>query len=156
MINTKKFLTLRSLGKPIETAYQLSTVKHLPQETQVSLEKCQFPELNRVIENSKKTINRYSYVQKAAYGCHRLLDRYNFEQNDATLRQWAKTAVSSFLHEFHEFKEFIVICDETNNPPSVVDRDMFRVDVQVTFDEWSQIGKWRNEIYNSVAFVALN
>jgi len=51
-----------------------------------------------------------------------------FEQNDATTRSSFLTAATSYLAEVQARRgvtDFLVVCDESNNTPDVVDRNEF-------------------------------
>ena len=51
-----------------------------------------------------------------------------FEQNDVTTRSAFNTAISSYLGEVQARRgltDFLVVCDESNNTPEVIDRNEF-------------------------------
>ena len=51
-----------------------------------------------------------------------------FEQNDVTTRSAFNTAISSYLGEVQARRgltDFLVVCDDTNNTPEVIDRNEF-------------------------------
>ena len=55
-----------------------------------------------------------------------------FEQNDAITRNGFASAVSSYLSEVRADRgltDFLVVCDESNNTPSVIDRNEFVADI---------------------------
>ena len=55
-----------------------------------------------------------------------------FEQNDAISRSGFASAVSSYLAEIRADRgvtDFLVVCDESNNTPSVIDRNEFVADI---------------------------
>jgi hypothetical protein len=57
-----------------------------------------------------------------------------FEQNDATTRAGFSTALNSYLSEVQARRgvtDFLVICDESNNTPDVIDRNEFVAEVYV-------------------------
>ena len=57
-----------------------------------------------------------------------------FEQNDATTRSGFATALNSYLSEVQARRgvtDFLVICDESNNTPDVIDRNEFVAEVYV-------------------------
>lgn len=64
-------------------------------------------------------------VEKRAKG---LAEGVLFEQNDSTTRSNFTAAISSYLSEIQARRgvtDFLVVCDETNNTPEVVDRNEF-------------------------------
>jgi len=57
-----------------------------------------------------------------------------FEQNDATTRIGFASALNSYLAEVQARRgvtDFLVVCDETNNTPSVVDRNEFVAEIYI-------------------------
>lgn len=55
-----------------------------------------------------------------------------FEQNDTTTRAGFSSAVTSYLAEIKADRglaDFLVVCDESNNTPSVIDRNEFVADI---------------------------
>lgn len=55
-----------------------------------------------------------------------------FEQNDTITRSGFSSAVNSYLSEIRADRgltDFIVVCDESNNTPSVIDRNEFVADI---------------------------
>ena len=57
-----------------------------------------------------------------------------FEQNDETTRSGFNNALSSYLSEVQARRgitDFLVVCDESNNTPSVIDRNEFVAEVYV-------------------------
>jgi len=55
-----------------------------------------------------------------------------FEQNDAITRNGFASAVNSYLSEIRADRgltDFLVVCDESNNTPSVIDRNEFVADI---------------------------
>jgi len=55
-----------------------------------------------------------------------------FEQNDAITRSGFASAVNSYLSEIQADRgvtDFLVVCDESNNTPSVIDRNEFVADI---------------------------
>jgi hypothetical protein len=51
-----------------------------------------------------------------------------FEQNDVSTRSSFSSAVNSYLNEVQSRRgitDFLVVCDETNNTPDVIDRNEF-------------------------------
>ena len=64
-------------------------------------------------------------VEKRARG---LAEGVLFEQNDATTRTGFNAAISSYLDEVQAGRgltDYLVVCDETNNTPEVIDRNEF-------------------------------
>ncbi|AMO43135.1 tail sheath monomer [Cyanophage S-RIM32] len=64
----------------------------------------------------------------------RLAEGVLFEQNDATTRAGFAGALNSYLSEVQARRgvtDFLVICDETNNTPDVIDRNEFVAEVYV-------------------------
>ena len=64
----------------------------------------------------------------------RLAEGVLFEQNDATTRAGFSSALNSYLSEVQARRgvtDFLVICDETNNTPDVIDRNEFVAEVYV-------------------------
>ena len=57
-----------------------------------------------------------------------------FEQNDATTRVGFASALNSFMAEIQARRgvtDFLVVCDETNNTPSVIDRNEFVAEIYI-------------------------
>ena len=57
-----------------------------------------------------------------------------FEQNDSTTRVAFASALNSFMAEIQSGRgvtDYLVVCDETNNTPSVVDRNEFVAEIYV-------------------------
>jgi hypothetical protein len=55
-----------------------------------------------------------------------------FEQNDVLTRTGFASAVSSYLAEIKAdrgLSDFLVVCDESNNTPGVIDRNEFVADL---------------------------
>jgi len=64
----------------------------------------------------------------------RLAEGVLFEQNDATTRSGFSSALNSYLSEVQARRgvtDFLVICDESNNTPDVIDRNEFVAEVYV-------------------------
>ena len=64
-------------------------------------------------------------VEKRARG---LAEGVLFEQNDATTRSGFNASISSYLDEVQAGRgvtDYLVVCDETNNTPEVIDRNEF-------------------------------
>ena len=64
----------------------------------------------------------------------RLAEGVLFEQNDATTRAGFSGALNSYLSEVQARRgvtDYLVICDETNNTPDVIDRNEFVAEVYV-------------------------
>jgi hypothetical protein len=64
-------------------------------------------------------------VEKRARG---LAEGVLFEQNDSTTRTGFNAAISSYLDEVQAGRgltDYLVVCDETNNTPEVIDRNEF-------------------------------
>ena len=64
----------------------------------------------------------------------RLAEGVLFEQNDATTRAGFAGALNSYLSEVQARRgvtDYLVICDETNNTPDVIDRNEFVAEVYV-------------------------
>ena len=57
-----------------------------------------------------------------------------FEQNDATTRVGFASALNSFMAEIQARRgvtDFLVVCDDTNNTPSVIDRNEFVAEIYI-------------------------
>ena len=57
-----------------------------------------------------------------------------FEQNDSTTRVAFASALNSFMAEIQSGRgvtDFLVVCDESNNTPSVIDRNEFVAEIYV-------------------------
>jgi len=57
-----------------------------------------------------------------------------FEQNDETTRSGFNNALSSYLSEVQArrgISDFLVVCDESNNTSSVIDRNEFVAEVYI-------------------------
>jgi hypothetical protein len=57
-----------------------------------------------------------------------------FEQNDATTRVGFASALNSYMSEVQARRgvtDFLVVCDETNNTPSVIDRNEFVAEIYI-------------------------
>ena len=57
-----------------------------------------------------------------------------FEQNDSTTRVAFASALNSFMAEIQAGRgvtDFLVVCDESNNTPSVIDRNEFVAEIYV-------------------------
>ncbi|MFZ9728254.1 MAG: phage tail sheath C-terminal domain-containing protein [Candidatus Nanopelagicaceae bacterium] len=70
-------------------------------------------------------------VQKRA---ERLAKGVLFEQNDATTRVGFASALNSYMSEVRSRRgvtDFLVVCDETNNTPSVIDRNEFVAEIYI-------------------------
>ena len=64
----------------------------------------------------------------------RLAEGVLFEQNDATTRSGFATALNSYLSEVQARRgvtDYLVVCDESNNTPDVIDRNEFVAEVYV-------------------------
>ena len=64
----------------------------------------------------------------------RLAEGVLFEQNDATTRSGFATALNSYLAEVQARRgvtDYLVVCDESNNTPDVIDRNEFVAEVYV-------------------------
>ena len=64
----------------------------------------------------------------------RLAEGVLFEQNDATTRAGFAGALNSYLSEVQARRgvtDYLVICDESNNTPDVIDRNEFVAEVYV-------------------------
>ena len=70
-------------------------------------------------------------VQKRA---ERLAKGVLFEQNDATTRVGFASALNSYMSEVRSRRgvtDFLIVCDETNNTPSVIDRNEFVAEIYI-------------------------
>ena len=70
-------------------------------------------------------------IQKRAEG---LAQGVLFEQNDATTRVGFASALTSYLTEVQTRRgvtDFLVVCDESNNTPSVIDRNEFVAEIYI-------------------------
>ena len=57
-----------------------------------------------------------------------------FEFNDEVTRTLFKNNVTPFLSDIRAkrgMSDFLVVCDETNNPPEIVDRNELRADIYI-------------------------
>ncbi|AAL09966.1 contractile tail sheath protein gp18 [Synechococcus phage S-PM2] len=64
----------------------------------------------------------------------RLAEGVLFEQNDATTRAGFSSALNSYLSEVQARRgvtDYLVICDESNNTPDIIDRNEFVAEVYV-------------------------
>ena len=64
-------------------------------------------------------------IEKRARG---LAEGVLFEQNDTTTRSNFNAAIASYLSEVQARRgltDFLVVCDESNNTPEVIDRNEF-------------------------------
>jgi hypothetical protein len=70
-------------------------------------------------------------VQKRAEG---LAKQVIFEQNDATTRASFASALNSYMSEVQARRgvtDFLVVCDESNNTPEVIDRNEFVAEIYI-------------------------
>jgi phage tail sheath protein FI len=57
-----------------------------------------------------------------------------FEQNDETTRASFSSALNSYLNEVQSRRgltDFLVVCDESNNTPDVIDRSEFVAEIYI-------------------------
>ena len=94
-----------------------------------------FPGSGVILFGDKTALDRINVrrlflaVQKRA---EQLAKGVLFEQNDAATRVGFASALNSFLSEVRSRRgvtDFLVVCDESNNTPSVIDRNEFVAEV---------------------------
>ena len=69
------------------------------------------------------------YVRKR---CTDILKNFTFEVNDEATRDQIRYAITTFLQEGQSkggFGNFVVACDESNNPPHVINQGSLKVDI---------------------------
>ena len=62
------------------------------------------------------------------------LDYFRFEFNDETTRNTIRSGIDQWLGDYkarHELYDYMVICDETNNTPKVVDSNEIKIDISL-------------------------
>lgn len=62
----------------------------------------------------------------------KILQQVMFEPNDELTRYHVYCQIQNFLYDVKKGKgisDYCIICDETNNPPRVIDNNQLRVDV---------------------------
>jgi len=85
-------------------------------------------------ENNVNPITFLSGAGLVNYGQKTLAKPYIFEQNDKITRDEIKQATESLLLELvgqRALNDFLVVCDESNNTPSRIDRNELYLDIAI-------------------------
>lgn len=89
---------------------------------------------NQGFASALDRINVARLIAKMKYDLARLLEPYLFELNDAVTRRSAQIVTERYLAGLKALRalfDFAVRCDESNNPPDVIDRNELFVDVAI-------------------------
>lgn len=79
-------------------------------------------------------INVSRLVNYIRYQAPKIVEPFLFEQNDAITRKSAKSVMDSFMSELARLRgvyDWLVVCDESNNTPTRIDRNELWIDVLV-------------------------
>ena len=83
-------------------------------------------------------------------GIAKIIDRVcSFELNTGETREKLYNELYNFLSESvknGDLQDFFVVCDETNNPPGVIDNNKIRADIQIHPANTSAITDFRCEL----------
>ena len=89
---------------------------------------------NQGFASALDRINVARLIAKMKYDLARLLEPFLFELNDAITRRSAQVTTERYLSGLKSLRalfDFAVRCDESNNPPEVIDRNELFVDVAI-------------------------
>ena len=79
-------------------------------------------------------VNVSRLIAKMRYDLARLLEPFLFEINDPVTRRSAQVVTERYLAGLKSLRalyDYAVRCDESNNPPEVIDRNELYVDVAI-------------------------
>ena len=89
---------------------------------------------NAATASALDRINVARLIAKMKYDLQRLLEPFLFELNDPITRRSAQVTTERYLAGLKSLRalfDYAVRCDESNNPPSVIDRNELYVDVAI-------------------------
>ena len=86
------------------------------------------------VNSSLDRINVARLVNYIRYQLERITKPFIFEPNDKITRDEAKQIVEALLNEITANRglyDYLVVCDESNNTPSRIDRNELHIDVAI-------------------------
>lgn len=93
-----------------------------------------YPELIQPTPAALDRINQRFVVLKAKETLEQILEHTLFEPNDAFTRARVSSHVDAYLQDMKNrraIEDYVVVCDNTNNPPHIIDNNQLYADLYI-------------------------